>query len=139
MLAAERALREGSELGPHAPALPPIAWGGGRRGGPLPPEPLLPHMQGDQVDDKSVQRSPGSGHTFTRNHGAQRREAPRERLRGRHSVTSGDAISSLSYPTAVLPGAVTLFDKNASSLKSGCICLLSRFPGARGAQEELRE
>ena len=46
MLAAERALREGLELGPHAPALPPIAQGGGRGGGPLPPEPLLPHMQG---------------------------------------------------------------------------------------------
>lgn len=29
MLGAERALREGLELGPHAPALPPITWGGG--------------------------------------------------------------------------------------------------------------
>ena len=46
MLAAERALREGSELGPHTPALPPIAQGGGRGGGPLPPEPLPPHVQG---------------------------------------------------------------------------------------------
>ena len=38
-------------------------------------------------------------------------DAPSSRLRGRHSVTSVDEISSLSDANALLPGTVTLFGK----------------------------
>ena len=37
MLGAERALREGLELGPHMPVLPPIARGGGAQRRPSAP------------------------------------------------------------------------------------------------------
>lgn len=49
-----------------------------------------------------------------------------------------EIVLGIDLPTSF--AAVCFPDKNTHSLRSGCICLLlSRFPGARGAREELRE